>query len=197
VSSTTQMDALALLKADHKAVEALFSRFEHLGERAFKSKAAVVADVVKALSVHAAIEEELFYPAVRQRLADQESQVLEALEEHHILKWTLDELDGMDPEHERFDAKVTVLMESVRHHVKEEEGELFPAVRKGFGRNELIELGDAMAKAKARAPKKPHPRTPDTPPLNALVGTVAGSLESARGLGEAAVRKIRSVVTTR
>ena len=191
------MDAIALLKADHKAVEALFSRYEQLGDRAYKAKAAVVADVVKALSVHAVIEEEIFYPAVRQRLADQESRVLEALEEHHILKWTLDELDGMKPEHERFDAKVTVLMESVRHHVKEEEGELFPAVRKELGRTELTDLGAALAKAKATAPKKPHPRMPDAPPLNALVASVTDQLESARGLGEAAVRKIRSAVTTR
>jgi hemerythrin superfamily protein len=191
------MDALTLLKADHRTVEGLFARFEQLGERAHKSKASVVADVIKALSVHASIEEEVFYPEVRSRLADQESQVLEALEEHHIVKWTLNELANMKPTDERFDAKMTVLMESVRHHVKEEEKELFPRVRKGMGRNELAELGVALAQAKTRASKTPHPRASDTPPLNALVSSVTGPFESARDLGEAAVRKLRNAVTTR
>ena len=120
------MDALTLLKADHQAVEAKFARFEALGPRAVKSKAAVVADVIEALSVHAAIEEQVLYPALRDRLGDEEGQVLEALEEHHVVKWVLSELDGMSPDHERFDAKFTVLIENVRHHVKEEESELFP-----------------------------------------------------------------------
>lgn len=163
------MDALTLLKADHSEVAAKFARYEKLGDRALKAKPTIVAEVVRALSVHAAIEEKLFYPAVRARMADQEDQVLEALEEHHIVKWTLSELDGMSPDAERFDAKFTVLMESIRHHVKEEEHELFPAVRKAFTRKELADLGEAMSKAKLRAPKKPHPRSPDTPPKNTLV----------------------------
>ncbi|MEA3185101.1 MAG: hypothetical protein QOJ74_1578 [Ilumatobacteraceae bacterium] len=192
------MDAIALLKADHDAVAAKFDSFEKLGDRALKAKATIVADVVKALSVHAAIEEELFYPAVRERMSDQEGQVLEALEEHHVLKWTLSELDGMSPEHERFDAKFTVLMESVRHHVKEEEQELFPKVRKAFSRQELIDLGESLATAKARAPKKPHPRSPDAPPMNGFVASLTGpldnALETARELGDAAVRRLRSAV---
>ncbi len=192
------MDAIALLKAEHQAVEAKFARYEHLGDRALKAKATIVAEVIRALSAHAAIEEEVFYPAVRERLADQEDQVLEALEEHHVLKWTLSELDGMSPDQERFNAKFTVLMESVRHHVKEEEKELFPRVRKGFTRNELAELGDALAKAKLRAPNKPHPRSPDSPPMNVLMASLANPMDhainSARDLGEAAMRKLRTTV---
>ncbi len=194
------MDAIALLKADHQVVEAKFARYEKLGDRALKAKANIVAEVIKALSAHAAIEEELFYPAVRERLADQEDQVLEALEEHHVVKWTLSELDGMSPDHERFNAKFTVLMEGVRHHVKEEEKQLFPRVRKGFTSAELVELGTAMAKAKLRAPKKPHPRSPDTPPMNAvatsLMNPMDNALDSARDLGEAAMRKLRTAVGT-
>jgi hemerythrin superfamily protein len=192
------MDAIALLKAEHQAVEAKFAKYEQLGDRALKAKATIVADVVKALSAHAAIEEEVFYPAVRERLADQEDQVLEALEEHHVLKWTLSELDGMSPEQERFNAKFTVLMESVRHHVKEEEKELFPRVRKGFTRGELVELGDALAKAKLRAPKKPHPRSPDSPPMNVLMASLTNPMDhaisSAHDMGEAAMRKLRTTV---
>jgi hemerythrin superfamily protein len=189
------MDALTLLKADHDAVENKFVKFEALGPRALKSKTALVADVIEALSVHAAIEEQLLYPAVRGRLVDEEGQVLEALEEHHVVKWTLSELDGMSPEHERFDAKFTVLMESVRHHVKEEENELFPKVRKGFTRTELADLGEALAKAKLTAPKKPHPRSPDEPPMNTAAAAITNPLDAFRTAGEAVVRRVLSVVT--
>lgn len=192
------MDAIALLKAEHQAVEAKFAKYEQLGERALKTKATIVADVVKALSAHAVIEEEVLYPAVRERLADQEDKVLEALEEHHVMKWLLSELDGMDPEQERFNAKFTVLMESVRHHVKEEEKELFPRVRQGFTRGELAELGDKLAKARLQAPKKPHPRSPDSPPMNVLMASLTNpvdhAINSARDVGEAAMRKLRTTV---
>lgn len=192
------MDALTLLKADHDVVAAKFAKYEKLGERALKARATIVAEVIKALSVHAAIEEELFYPAVRARMTDQEDQVLEALEEHHVVKWTLAELDGMSPDQERFNAKFTVLMENIRHHVKEEERDLFPKVRKAFTKKELAELGEEMAKAKARVPKKPHPRSPDSPPFNLLVSSLTSpidnALESARDFGDAAVRKLRSAV---
>jgi hemerythrin superfamily protein len=184
------MDALTLLKADHQAVEEKFVKFEDLGPRALKTKAALVADVIEALSIHAAVEEELLYPVVRDRLADEEGQVLEALEEHHVVKWTLSELDGMSLEHERFDAKFTVLIESVRHHVKEEENELFPKVRKGFTRTELTDLGEALAQAKLTAPNKPHPRSPDEPPMNAVAATVTHPFDALRTAGDAMMRNL-------
>ncbi|MDP2290576.1 MAG: hemerythrin domain-containing protein [Actinomycetota bacterium] len=189
------MDAITLLKNDHQSVETKFAKFEALGDRAYKAKAAVVADVIEELSVHAAIEEMVFYPAIRERLTDEEDGVLEALEEHHVMKWTLAELDGMSAEHPRFDAKFTVLMEMVRHHVKEEEGELFPAVRKGFTRTELTEIGEMLKDAKASAPTKPHPGSPDTPPLNVLAAALTNPIDGLRNAGEAAVRKLRSVTS--
>ena len=70
--------------------------------------------------------------------------VLESIEEHHIVKWVLSEVEPMEPHEEAFDAKVTVLIENVRHHVEEEEGDYFPKVRKELGRKALTELGDAM-----------------------------------------------------
>src|SRR5205807_6075539 len=112
------------------------------------------------LSIHAAIEEQVFYPAVREAAPDEKDLVLESLEEHHIVKWVLSELDGMVPSDERFTAKVTVLIENVRHHVEEEEGELFPEVRKAMKRKELEELVQALEAAKKVAPTHPHPRTP-------------------------------------
>ena len=178
------MDGITLLKQDHKTVERLFKRFEKAGPNAHKAKREVVDRIIEELAVHAAIEEQVFYPAVREAVPDAEDTVLEGLEEHHIVKWTLSELDGMAPDHERFDAKVTVLIESVRHHVEEEEGEMFPQVRKALGRKRLGEIGEAMEKAKKTAPTRPHPRAPDTPPGNVVAGAAAGVVDKARTAGK-------------
>src|SRR6266480_4135544 len=108
------MNALKLLKDDHRTVEALFKRFEQAGDRAHKTKRGIVDKIVEELSVHAAIEEQVLYPAARKAVPEADDNVLEALEEHHVVKWTLSELEGMDPTDERFGPKVTVLIESVR-----------------------------------------------------------------------------------
>jgi hemerythrin superfamily protein len=168
------MDGISMLKDDHKTVEQLFKRFEKAGDRAHVEKRDIVDRIIEALSVHAAIEEQLFYPVARATVADTEDIALESLEEHHIVKWVLSELESMSPEDERFDAKVTVLIENVRHHVKEEEQEFFPLVRNQLGRSSLSDLGEAMAAAKKVAPTHPHPRSPDTPPGNLVVGPKAG-----------------------
>src|SRR6478736_867152 len=160
------MDAITLLKNDHRSVEKLFKRFEHAGEKAYAEKRKLVDRIIEELSQHAAIEEQVFYPVARATVPGTEDIALESLEEHHIVKWVLSELDGMDPAAERFDAKVTVLIENVRHHVEEEEGEFFPKVRDELGRKALGDLGEALEKAKSTAPTHPHPRSPDTPPGN-------------------------------
>ena len=141
-------DAVTLLREDHRAVEKLFKSFEKAGPNALKTKARLVQEMIRELTIHASIEEQIFYPAVRQDAADLNASVLEALEEHHVVKWLLSELDGLDPSTERFNAKVSVLMESVRHHVREEEGSLFPAVRKELSRNELMDLGESLGRGK-------------------------------------------------
>jgi hemerythrin superfamily protein len=171
------MDAITLLKDDHRTVEQLFQRFEQAGDRAHVQKRQIVDKIIEELSVHAAIEEQVFYPVARAAVPTTEDIALESLEEHHIVKWTLSELIELDPADERFDAKVTVLMENVRHHIKEEERDFFPKVRDGLGRNELAELGQALADAKKSAPTKPHPRMPDAGPVNAVVGTITGVVD--------------------
>src|ERR1700751_2635712 len=126
------MDAVTLLRNDHKTVEALFKKFEKAGPNAHKTKQDLVEKIIEELSIHAAIEEQVLYPAARQAVPDATEEVLESLEEHHIVKWVLSELDRMDPDDERFTPKVTVLIEAVRPHVKEEEGQLFPELRKAM-----------------------------------------------------------------
>jgi hemerythrin superfamily protein len=171
------MDAITMLKDDHRTVEKLFKRFEQAGDRAYVEKRKLVEEIIEELSTHAAVEEQLFYPVTRATVPAVEDVVLESLEEHHIVKWTLSELEGMDPTDERFEAKVTVLIENVRHHVEEEENEYFPEVRSELGRKALADLGDAMAQARETAPTRPHPRSPDTPPANLVSGLGAGVVD--------------------
>jgi len=183
------MDAITLLKNDHRAVEELFKKFEKAGDGAHKTKAKLVEKIIHELAVHAAIEETVFYPFVKGVNDTITDDVLESLEEHHVVKWLLTELLDMDPKHERFDAKVTVLIESVRHHVKDEEREMFPAIRKAVPRSSLQELAEVLARAKKTAPTRPHPKAPDEPPGNAVSVLVSGLIDRARDAGLDAVRK--------
>ena len=171
------MDAITMLKNDHRSVESLFRRFEKAGDRAFTLKRNLVDGMIKELSQHAAIEEEIFYPSTRATVPGIDDIVLESIEEHHIVKWVLSEIENLDPHEESFDAKVTVLIESVRHHVKEEEDDYFPRVRKELGRKVLLELGDSMEAAKRIAPTRPHPRSPSTPPKNFVAVNTAGVID--------------------
>ena len=192
------MDAIALLTRDHQEVDRLFKQFEKLTDRAQKSKQKLVMKMIRELAIHSAVEEMLFYPAVRtaalkastrigQAAADS---VLESLEEHHIVKWTLAELEKMKPEDERYEAKVTVLIEMVRHHVEEEQEELFPKARKLLGAKLLEELGQRMEKAKKIAPTRPHPRAPDSPPGNIAAGAMAAVMDRGREMVRGAAQKM-------
>lgn len=178
------MNALTLLRRDHAEVERLFKQFEKAGPRAYKTREGLVAEMIKELSIHAAIEEQVFYPAVRVSVPATLANVLEDLEEHHIVKWMLSELDGMSGEDERFVAKVTVLMENVRHHVQEEEDELFLLVDEGLGPERLAQLGEQLSTAKEIAPTRPHPRLADTPSVNILAGVAAAGLDKLKALVE-------------
>ncbi|GHE27450.1 hemerythrin [Kitasatospora indigofera] len=149
------MDAIVLLKDDHQTVEKLFKAFEKAGEQAYAEKRKIADQVIEELTVHAVIEEEVFYPAARGAAPDTKDHVLESVEEHHVVVWMLSELAGMDPKDERFDAKMIVLMENVRHHVAEEEKDWFPEVRKAMGRNRLVELGEQLVEAKKTATRNP------------------------------------------
>jgi hemerythrin superfamily protein len=156
-------DAIALLKADHRVVEDLFKKFEKVGERALKTRQALVTKMLHELVTHTYIEEQVFYPFIRGLSKKLNDDTLEALEEHHAAKATLAELQTMDPSQERFTPKVTVLIESVRHHVKEEEHELFPEVRQASNRRDLVALVPALEAAKTKAPSRALPTAPDTP----------------------------------
>ncbi|MGW8765880.1 hemerythrin domain-containing protein [Streptomyces sp. NPDC055815] len=149
------MDGIVLLREDHKTVEKLFKGFERAGDDDLQRKRELADEVIRELTTHAWIEEKVFYPAAREAAPDTKDHVLESVEEHHAVLWMLSELDGLDAADERFDAKMTVLMENVRHHVEEEEQDWFPEVRKAMGRKQLLALGDRMEAARKDAPESP------------------------------------------
>jgi hemerythrin superfamily protein len=147
--SFVAQDAVALIKADHREVEKLFHEFEEAGDRAYKTKQQLVSQIIKELEVHATVEEEIYYPAVDAKAKkDGKELVAEAVEEHHVVKVLLGELAEMSAEDAAFDAKVTVLMENVRHHVEEEEEELLPQSEKILAEDQLVRLGEEMAARK-------------------------------------------------
>jgi hemerythrin superfamily protein len=151
-------DAIVMLKEDHKQVRSLFRKFEQAGDDAEATKARLVDQILEALTVHTYIENEGMYPAVRALVPDLEDDILESLEEHHVADVLCTELAAMNPDHEHFDAKVTVLIENVEHHIEEEEGEWFPKVREALGRNDLQQIGARLDELREKAPR--HPAQP-------------------------------------
>ena len=131
------MKATSLLEKQHRKVESLFKQLE--GGKS--EPALLVAELANELAAHMAIEQELFYPAVRQI---KEDLILESFEEHAIAELALKRLLSTSPEDVSFKARVTALKELIQHHVEEEEEELFPAVEKAIGDERLTELGRSM-----------------------------------------------------
>jgi hemerythrin superfamily protein len=136
------MKATDLLKKQHKEVKALFKEIEDT--EGARERRQLMNEIATALEGHTVIEEEMFYPAVRGLETQKaEEMVLEAFEEHHVVKLVLAELPNVDPEDERFEAKMTVLSELVDHHADEEEKEMFKLASK-LGKDELEALGEQM-----------------------------------------------------
>lgn len=117
---------LAMLKADHKKVKELFTQYEKADSR---KQRAIAHTVIQELGIHAELEEQLIYPAIRAEI-DEDALMNEAIEEHHLVHVLIKELLGLSPSEKIFHAKFTVLGEVVKHHVKEEEGEMFPQAQK-------------------------------------------------------------------
>ncbi|ATQ77633.1 hemerythrin [Massilia violaceinigra] len=141
--NTTKKDAIAMLTEDHREVEELFKQYEALGEDDNDRKKKIADQICTALTLHATIEEEIFYPAVREASGDNEELVDEAIVEHASAKDLIAQLQEMDPEDELYDAKVKVLSEQIAHHVQEEEKEMFPKAKKN--KLDLAALAEEMA----------------------------------------------------
>jgi hemerythrin-like domain-containing protein len=139
-------DAIALLVADHREVSDMFKQYEELSDRAKASKQKLTEKICNALIAHTQIEEEIFYPAVREQVKDSEDMVDEAVVEHQAAKDLIKQLKEMDPDEDLYAAKVKVLGEEIEHHVKEEEEEMFKQAKKSG--LDLMALGQEMAQRK-------------------------------------------------
>lgn len=172
------MNIISALTTDHDNVEALFKRFEQTEADDIEALAHLRDQILEHLAIHAEIEEETLYPALRDAARDD---VLEALEEHHAVKAILAELERMAPTHERFRAKMTVVIENVRHHVTEEEGDdgLFAMARKELKQPQLEAMAEQAEKIRALGPTRPHPLSPDQPPWNVLIGVPVAIMDRA------------------
>src|SRR3954470_11505554 len=141
--TASRPDAIALLRADHKRVSELFEQYE--STRSAAKKKTLVATICQELSVHAQIEEEIFYPAVKAALKDKEL-VPEAQVEHQSLKDLIAQVKDKEPDGEMFDAKIKVMSEYTKHHVKEEQNEMLPKAKNT--RLDMKELGERIAARK-------------------------------------------------
>ncbi|MFD0786888.1 hemerythrin domain-containing protein [Micromonospora azadirachtae] len=148
-------DAIVLLKEDHTQMRRLFKAFQDAEEGPASQRQKLVGQIIEALTVHTYLENEVMYPEIRRLVPDVEDDILESYEEHHVADVLCAELFAMDAEDEHFNAKTTVLIENVLHHVEEEEQEWFPKVRDALGRKELQEIGARMIEMRAGAPHKP------------------------------------------
>jgi hemerythrin-like domain-containing protein len=135
-------DGIEMLREDHDKVKNLFEEFKGAEEKQVKQQ--IVETTLRELETHATLEEEIFYPAAEEQIDEKES-IDEAREEHHVVRLLINELRKMTPGDERYDAKYTVLAESVKHHIEEEESELFPKLE---GKLDAEELGAEMENRK-------------------------------------------------
>lgn len=141
--SRRSTDILMMLKQDHKEVKAMFEEFEGLGPRAVEQRRKLGTKITDALTKHSEIEKNVLYPAFKERAEnhDERQEVLEAFEEHAIVDHLVEQIRATDARDETYEAKVKTLMDAVLHHVKEEEGEMFPTARELFEKDELTQMG--------------------------------------------------------
>jgi hemerythrin-like domain-containing protein len=141
------MDAIKLLKDDHDRLKKLLNELEATTERGVKTRERLFARVKDELTTHESIEEEIFYPALKEHPKTKDI-TLEAYEEHHVVDMVMKEIEGVPFDDEKWAAKFTVMKENIEHHIEEEEGEMFTQARQVFEKEELEALGERMAARK-------------------------------------------------
>jgi iron-sulfur cluster repair protein YtfE (RIC family) len=146
------MNAFELLKQDHKKVSGIFEKLEPTTERGVKTREELFAQLKQELDIHARIEEEIFYPAIK-NAEETHDITLEAYEEHNVVKQLLSELEELPVDDETWGAKLKVLKENVEHHVEEEENEMFPSAREVLSNDQIEALGTRMEASKQEQKK--------------------------------------------
>ena len=162
------IDGVQVLINDHRTVEDLFQQYEKADDPGEQTR--IVHQVIHELAIHGEIEELLFYPRVRTSVSDGNDLADEAIHEHVEIKQTLNELDKMSATDAGFHERMRELMAEVRHHVEEEETEMFPKIREAMPAEQLNKLGTSLQGAKKLVPTRPHPSAPTGP-----IGKLAAS----------------------
>ena len=147
------MNAITMLTEDHREVERMLDELEPTTERGVKTRQELFSRLKEALTVHEVIEEEIFYPALREHPKAKDI-VLEAYEEHDVVDSIMGQLEGLAVDDETWGAKAKVMIENLRHHIEEEEKEMFPTARRVFEADELQELGERMAARRKSAERE-------------------------------------------
>lgn len=188
------MDAADHIVAAHRRMEGLLDQLQAAEDAAARSD--LLRDVTAELARHMAVEERVLFPAVRDELCDVDPEtfgddVLEHLEEHHVLKTVLDELFDLDPDDERFPAKAEVLAETVEHHHGEEEEGVLAGIRGHWSDERRTEVGAQLAAAEETAPTRPHPSLPDEGRFVASSQRFAAAIDRARDATRDAADSLR------
>lgn len=184
-------NAIDLLLGHHARIRELFEEIGGMSSRPSKRKEELVGELVTTLVKHAEVEEQVFYPAVRDEVDGQTDEVDESMEEHHLAEYALRELDGMPSDATRYDMKVHVLEENMLHHLEEEEEDLFVAVREALPERRLREIGAGIEAQWRVAPMTPRPHSPGTPPANVLLSVPAAAVDTVRAVVRMATRRLR------
>lgn len=177
---SSHADAISLLTGDHRTVDGLFSQYEQLSAADTDRKRELVDQVIRELSVHAAVEEQLLYPFLRDEVPDGSDLADEGIQEHQEAKELLAELQDMDSSHAEFDTTVGRLISDVRHHVEEEEQQFFPSLRDVTTQEQLVDLGRKLEQAKSTAPTRPHPHAPSSRAGHLAADPAAAAVDRAR-----------------
>jgi hemerythrin superfamily protein len=179
MTTTNSPDLIDILVTDHREVETIFAELETgAGDPDHRKR---LADVVIAELVRHSVAEEMYlYPTAKRVLPDGEQLSEHEIGEHAEAEKLMSRIDGLAATDPEFDAAVTRLIEAIRHHVHEEESDLFPRLRQACTPDELLRLGRKVDAAKKIAPTRPHPAAPDRPPFNKLVAPGAGLVDRVR-----------------
>jgi hemerythrin superfamily protein len=184
--SETSTDPIELLRADHREVARLFHQFESAGNA--DSARVAAEEIVRAMSIHAAIEEQVLYPDIARTLPGGETLADHSLDEHEAVEELLASVDGLDPMDRDVRMTFRRLEAMVQRHVAGEEGTIFPAMRSKVPPERLRQMGLAIAGAKRIAPTRPHPASPDKPPANVIIGMAASVIDRVRDAAREAMR---------
>jgi iron-sulfur cluster repair protein YtfE (RIC family) len=179
-----QRDVIEILEHDHREVEEMFQQLEGLrgasSEEDKEKRKTITEDVTIELVRHSVAEEVILYPAVEDRVGSDE--IEHAREEHKEAEETLAKLEKLDADDPKFDDELAELMEEIRHHIEDEEGDMFAHMRERIDKDELVKLGERVEAFKKVAPTRPHPSVPNTPLPRAIAGGPASLIDRMRDL---------------